>query len=136
MFRYRTRSIALATFLALFGALAGGETAHADPPDSPFAGLWAGTFTTDNGFFGPVTLNVDDNGLLTGEATFYPGHVMGEIVGHVNNDGFGFYAFRNPPDQVIPYLLFVSIDEDGNMSFLAPAMGWGDFTVEAALEPL
>jgi hypothetical protein len=137
MFRYPVRSLAMAMLAVM--ALAAAPSVHADAPVNPFAGSWAGRFTTDRGLaWGPIAIHIAWNGLSKGEATYFrddlPKGVSGNIIGHVNDDGFGFYAFRTAANDVIPYLLYVELDEDGNLIVIAPVPWQDGFTVLAVLE--
>jgi hypothetical protein len=136
MFNRFSTFIALALF-AVAATLAVSPRAGASTPVSPFAGSWHGPFTTDlpNGAFGYVTFNIADNGKVTGAANYYipdGGSVSGGINGHVNENGFGAFIFHSPP-QVIPYLLFLSINADGELEVIAPTPWDGGFTVFATL---
>lgn len=138
MLCYRTRSVAVALLMALFCGLAAGRPVHAAPPESPFAGSWDGTFILTGGVAGGGHLSMDiaANGLITGHATHYPSGISGPLVGHVNDDGFGAFVLRDQPDFVIPYLLFVWIDDDGNLNGVAPGLGWAESVfVEFVIAP-
>lgn len=129
---FRRHSTALALVLFIVATLAWSPQASADPPVNPFAGSWSGPFTTDVEAWGYVAFNVADNGRVSGHATYYPAGVRGELIGHVNADGFGAFIFHSPP-QVIPYLLYLSINVDGTLEMIAPTPWDGGFTVFATL---
>jgi hypothetical protein len=135
MFRSRTRSVIVALLVAVFCTATAGPPVHAAPPDNPFAGSWAGRFETDHGFRGPVSMTIKPNGLMSGQVTYYPGGGSGILIGHVNESGFGAFVALNPPDLQIPYLWFVTLNESGQMEFVAPVPWDGGFTVFAILDP-
>lgn len=131
MFSQCSSFLAMA-LIALAATFAVTPKASAAPPVSPYAGSWSGPFTTDIEAWGYVTFNVAANGQVSGRATYYPGGITGTLVGHVNENGFGAFIFHRPP-QVIPYLLYLSINAEGNLEMVAPTP-WSDgFTVFATL---
>lgn len=134
MFRKFVRSTRMALVVAA-AMLCVSLPGSAAPPANPFSGMWTGAFTTDNGGFGPVTLTVKPNGQLSGTVTYYPGHLAGELIGHVGADGFGAFIFQGnqSPPVVIPYLLYLSIDEQNQLQMIAPVPWDGGFTVFATL---
>lgn len=104
------------------------------PPNNPFAGSWAGTFTTTAGGFGDLTYEISATGVLNGTVVNHANGVTGTLTGHINRNGFGHAVLLNPPDVTIPYLLSASIDDNGDLVGTARAHGTVSFDVEFELQ--
>ncbi|MCK6484597.1 MAG: hypothetical protein HUU22_14445 [Phycisphaerae bacterium] len=132
-FRIRSIVVPAALAAAVCGIVAAAPLA-AYPPSSPFAGSWAGTFTTSAGGFGTLTYDISATGVLNGTVVNLANGVTGTLTGHINNNGFGHLVLLNPPDVTIPYLVSATIDDDGNLVGTARAHGTANFDVEFELQ--
>jgi hypothetical protein len=82
-------AVAVVLALGLAGAMAFSNppVALADPPDSPFAGNWAGTFESNQGHEGTVAWTFSEAGRLTGTGVNTVLNISVEFVGHIGSDG-------------------------------------------------
>lgn len=132
MLHHRNRVFALSGFVVAVLGLAPASLASGQPAPvgNPFAGSWAGTFTSSLGGFGVIEVDVSSGGQIRGWLENHSNGDVADVVGHVNRKGFGHANTMNPPDFSHPFNLWASIDDEGRLIVIAQSLINDELVIE------